>query len=243
MTTQYNQDNPYNPDNLPVAPQEQSDNLPQELTPLTDGEVAALNRYTDPGALIRRLYTYNWNPDMELEEVIRMAKQDESLGVKMRAITFLRKLVTDSMTQSGMIATLTQSSRDGNMSTTLSTKVVAGSLPYYEKIQQMKQVKQSEQEHTDQEETEQEHTEQENIQKGDTNVQTEQEQESTEHAERTESPEDATHPAAAPQEQSDNLETGLGDHKPPTTAGRSQYPGISVYGPGADPHPEADREE
>ena len=231
MTTPDNQYNQYNQDNLPAAPQEQSGNLPQEtvlpqeLTPLTDGEVAALNQYTDPGALIRRLYTYNWNPDMELEEVIRMAKQDESLGVKMRAITFLRKLVTDSMTQSGMIATLTQSSKDGNMSTTLSTKMVAGSLPYYEKIQQMKQVEQNE--HIEQNE----HTAE--TQKGDTNVQTEQEEEET-----TEQ-EDTTCDTAAPGEQSDNLETGLGDHKPPTVAGQSQYPGISTpTSPDPDGNPE-----
>ena len=209
MTTPDNQYNQYNQDNLPAAPQEQSGNLPQEtvlpqeLTPLTDGEVAALNQYTDPGALIRRLYTYNWNPDMELEEVIRMAKQDESLGVKMRAITFLRKLVTDSMTQSGMIATLTQSRKADGVNTTLSTKVVASALPYYKQ------------------------THQNNLnaiisQKGDPNALL---------AEIPGNLEEIPEPSNEPTEPTEPKEpesTVIGDHKPPTADSGGQFPGISV---------------
>ena len=98
---------------------------------ITTAQSAALNRYTDPGALIDRLLQFNWNPDSEISEVIELARQDENLNVKMRAIQYLRQLVTDSMTQSGMIGTLTQSKKVNGVSTTLSTKVVANALPYY----------------------------------------------------------------------------------------------------------------
>ena len=218
-------DNPIEPSQPSQPSLEPAVPLPPTHRKLETGQIisseqsAELNRYMDPGAIIDRLVMFNWNPDAEISEVVEMAKQDDNLNVKIRDIQYLSELVTDSMTQSGMIATLTQSSKDGNMSTTLSTKVVAGSLPYYEKIQQMKQVEQKEQIVE--------------TQKGDTNVQTEQEEEET-----TEQ-EDTTCDTAAPGEQSDNLETGLGDHKPPTVAGQSQYPGISTpTSPDPDGNPE-----
>jgi hypothetical protein len=106
---------------------------------VTPEQRAILNRYTNPGDLANRLIEFNWNPDKELAEVIELAQQDDKLAVKMSAIRFLRQLVTDTMAQSGMIATITQSQRKDGISTTLSTKVVADSLPYYKQPQQPQQ--------------------------------------------------------------------------------------------------------
>ena len=192
-------DNPIEPSQLSQPSQVPAHRKLETGQIISAEQSAELNRYMDPGAIIDRLVMFNWNPDTEISEVIEMAKQDDNLNVKMRAITYLRQLVTDSMTQSGMIATLTQSRKADGVNTTLSTKVVASALPYYKQ------------------------THQNNLntiisQKGDPNVNNPESPTGTQESNSPEPSEESTEPES----------TIIGDHKPPTADSGGQFPGISV---------------
>ena len=64
--------------------------------------------FNDP-ALIANVFRHmGWSPSLEITETIKLAKQDNDLGVKLRAIKHLRELLRESAEAAGLIANVSQ---------------------------------------------------------------------------------------------------------------------------------------
>jgi len=81
--------------------------LSKEMSP--DEITNVLLSFNDPSLIANVFKHMGWSPTLEITETLKMAKQDNNLNVKLRAIKHLRELMKEAGEASGLIANMSQS--------------------------------------------------------------------------------------------------------------------------------------
>uniref|UniRef100_A0A6M3IHH6 Uncharacterized protein n=1 Tax=viral metagenome TaxID=1070528 RepID=A0A6M3IHH6_9ZZZZ len=97
--------------------------------PAPEDVVGAILSFNDANLVENIFDQLGWTCSSEIFEILKVARQDVSLGPKMTAIRYLRKLVQEAAEASGMIAKVSRTIPEENGgSTTFSAKRVAAAL-------------------------------------------------------------------------------------------------------------------
>lgn len=92
--------------------------------------------YNDPNLVANVFKQLRWSPSLEIVEVLKLARQDTNLSVKLRAIKQLREMMKDAAEASGLIANVSQSQPlPGGGSTTFQAKRVVSAMNPTKKIE------------------------------------------------------------------------------------------------------------
>ena len=89
-----------------------------------------LTSFVNPIPLLENLEKEGYTPSFAITEVVKLAKQDENLTIKLKAIRFLHQLVTEALQAAGLLVHAARTVKtEGGDTLTLSAELVAASLP------------------------------------------------------------------------------------------------------------------
>jgi hypothetical protein len=119
-----------------------------------DEILQALVSFNDPGIIVSLFRQLGWSYTVEIQETIKLAKQNANLSIKFKAIKHLRELLKDAAETSGYIADVSSTSPNPHGgTTTFHAKRMAGFLSPAKKIES-KEIKEPENDRSQRTETE-----------------------------------------------------------------------------------------
>ena len=73
-----------------------------QLQRLTPDQLQRLIGFSDPISLLEQLETCDWNNKEEIQQLVELARQEDNLNVKLRAIKYLRELLYQALEGLGL---------------------------------------------------------------------------------------------------------------------------------------------
>lgn len=108
--------------------------ISKEMSP--DEITDVILSFNDPSLIANVFRHLGWSPSLELTETVKLAKQDNNLNVKLRAIKHLRELMKEAAESSGLIANVSQTRPlPGGGSTTFHAKRIVEAMNPTKKIE------------------------------------------------------------------------------------------------------------
>ena len=97
---------------------------------LSTVQIQQLVQFTDMSVFLNTLDACNWTGTTEIEEILKIAKQDMNLAAKLSAIKYLHELLKDAMETSGLLVRATKTIHNDNGDVlTFTADLVTAALP------------------------------------------------------------------------------------------------------------------
>lgn len=128
-----------------------NDEIEKSEQPNPNDVLAAITSFNDPNIIMNMFEELGWSYSLEIKETLALAKQNDNLSIKFKAIKYLRELLREAAETAGYVANVSQTIPNAQGgTTTFSGKQMAGML---NPVKQIKSIIKEPQNDTGQQET------------------------------------------------------------------------------------------